>query len=94
MIIFAFISSYLPRKIYFINVIKTVNTVTSVLPPVAVGGFFGLGIGYLVYGGMGLFYPTKTDESTNKSLAVWGPLDARFYAVPDGYIHINCHFHI
>ncbi|WP_054854121.1 hypothetical protein [Vulcanisaeta distributa] len=46
----------------------------SVLPPVAVGGFFGLGIGYLIYGGMGLFFPTKTDELTNKSLAVWGGL--------------------
>ncbi|GAB6946125.1 hypothetical protein JCM16161A_02550 [Vulcanisaeta sp. JCM 16161] len=43
----------------------------SILPPVAVG-FFGLGIGYLIYGGMGLFYPKSTDEPTNKTLAIWG----------------------
>ncbi len=42
------------------------------LPPLAVG-FFGLGIGYLVFGGSGLFkYPKESNERVNHAMGMWG----------------------
>ena len=42
------------------------------LPPIAVG-FFGLGIGYLVYGGSTFFrLPKEKSEAINKALGQWG----------------------
>ncbi|KJE50002.1 MULTISPECIES: hypothetical protein [Acidiplasma] len=44
----------------------------AALPPLAVG-FFGLGIGYFVYGGAGLFkYPKEANERVNHSMGLWG----------------------
>ncbi len=44
----------------------------AALPPLAVG-FFGLGIGYLVFGGSGLFkYPKESNERVNHAMGMWG----------------------
>jgi len=44
----------------------------NALPPLAVG-FFGLGIGYFVFGGAGLFkYPKEINEKVNHAMGLWG----------------------
>jgi hypothetical protein len=44
---------------------------SSPFVPIAIG-FFGLGTGYLIWGGQALFGFPKTSPEVNKSLALWG----------------------
>ena len=46
--------------------------VDAALPPLAIG-FFGLGIGYYVFGGAGFFrFPKENNENINHAMGLWG----------------------
>lgn len=43
----------------------------SKFPPIAIG-FFGLGTGYLIWGGQALFGVPKLDSTQNQTIGIWG----------------------
>ncbi|MGC8609444.1 MAG: hypothetical protein ACP5UV_06200 [Thermoplasmata archaeon] len=46
--------------------------IDAALPPLAIG-FFGLGIGYYVFGGSTFFeYPKESNENVNHAMGLWG----------------------
>jgi hypothetical protein len=50
---------------------QTFTFASSSFVPIALG-FFGLGAGYLIWGGQALFGFPKTSPEVNRSLGLWG----------------------